>query len=39
MKAGQHIVSLSLSNAANPSAVVVVDPRTESSRLARRTLR
>ncbi len=33
MKDGQHIVSLSLSNAANPSAVVVVDPRTEFERL------
>jgi hypothetical protein len=33
MKAGQHIVSLSLGNAANPGAVVVVDPRTEFERL------
>ena len=27
MKAGQHIISLSLGDAANPGAVVVVDPR------------
>ena len=29
MDAGQHIVSLSLGNVAEPSAVVVIDPRTE----------
>ncbi len=33
MKDGQHIVSLSLGNPANPSAVVVVDPRTDFERL------
>ena len=33
MKAGQHIVSLSLGDAANPGAVVVVDPRTEFERV------
>ena len=29
MQAGQHIVSLSLGTVAEPSAVVVIDPRTE----------
>ena len=29
MKAGQHIVSLSLGTVAEPSAVAVIDPRTE----------
>ena len=33
MKAGQHIVSLSLGDAANPGAVVVVNPLTEFERL------
>ncbi len=33
MKSGQHIISLSLGNAANPGALVVVDPRTEFERL------
>ena len=32
MDAGQHIVSLSLGNAAEPSAVAVIDPRTEFER-------
>ncbi len=32
MKAGQHIVSLSLGGVAEPSAVVVIDPRTKFGR-------
>jgi hypothetical protein len=32
MEAGQHIVSLSLGTVAEPSAVVVIDPRTEFER-------
>ncbi len=32
MKAGQHIVSLSLGGVAEPSAVVVIEPRTEFGR-------
>ena len=32
MKSGQHIVSLSLGTAAEPSAAVVIDPRTEPER-------
>ncbi|MCH7692505.1 MAG: hypothetical protein IID50_03575 [Proteobacteria bacterium] len=32
MKSGQHIVSLSLGTVAEPSAVVVIDPRTEFER-------
>ncbi len=32
MKSGQHIVSLSLGTVAEPSAVVVIDPRTKFGR-------
>ena len=37
MKAGQHIVSLSLGGVAEPSAVVVIDPRTEFGRREKQT--
>ena len=37
MKSGQHIVSLSLGTMAEPSAVVVIDPRTEFGRREKQT--
>ncbi len=33
MKAGQHIICVSLGDAANPGAVIVVDPRTKFERV------